>query len=202
MPRKRTTRSQEQQEAQKYTPSTDESAIDIEATAVNSDSAEDSETADAVQEKESLLVAAEAEKVVLQGTINDLQVTIKDLKTTIKESKDALEEIHQHEEELQQQIIDLQTDLLEQKTLSERLTKELYDAKKDALNLAEENTKLSEEIKSLKALQTQENKQEKAIVKSIQQQYKKSHRYQESPTPRKPPLPVDNSSQSQMWLLD
>ncbi|MFM6673396.1 MAG: hypothetical protein ACKPJO_25240, partial [Dolichospermum sp.] len=88
----------------------------------------------------------------------------------------------------------LQTVISEKKALTERLTEELYETKQTALQLADSNSQLLEEIKVFKQLSQQTSQ----ISKSIQ--YKKSHRsidrLQEKPT-------QDNEDFSKnTWLYD
>jgi predicted RNase H-like nuclease (RuvC/YqgF family) len=83
-----------------------------------------------------------------------------DLEVTVTELRERLKEAQQKESSQQQQISDLQFTLQEQKTLIQQLQSELEQknqlklaleqVKKDALQLAEANEKLNQELNALK----------------------------------------------------
>lgn len=106
----------------------------------------------------------------------------KDLETTVEKLKQTLEEYQNKEKTLQKQIVDLQSNLYEKQVLTERLTKELHEAKQTALQLAESNSQLIQQSKShipLKQDKSAIPKKESAIqVKEKYNPvgYKKSHR--------------------------
>jgi predicted RNase H-like nuclease (RuvC/YqgF family) len=101
-----------------------------------------------------------------KSSANDTSPTKAELEATVAELKAALEQghqlelAHQHEGSLQQQVNELQAELSEEKKLVQKLQKELEkansfkaeldQAKKTALQLAQENSKLIEEINALK----------------------------------------------------
>ncbi len=102
-----------------------------------------------------------------------------------------MEQSHEHEASLNQQIVDLQSVLSQQKELVEQLKKELYEAKQAAVYLAETNSKLTEEIHTLK----QETKKTQEIVS-----YRKPYQELEY-LPQTQPGEAEDAS-AQMWLLD
>ncbi len=209
-----------QEEAQKFTPSEGEDAIEIASEVVVEENA-------AATEETS---AQETEPTSTKRT----NPTKADLEATVKELTETLEKNHKKEAELQQQIIDLQSNLSEQKTLAERLTKELYEAKKTALQLAEANSKLIEEKSAAKPAEKAKSQlieeksaakpAEKAKSQLIEQtsairpvkeynplNYKKSHRSSEKLAQYQPdnqhqpdnqPNESADDSNNQMWLLD
>ena len=113
---------------------------------------------------------------------NDAMSSSKDLETTVEKLKQTLEEYQNKEKTLQKQIVDLQSNLYEKQVLTERLTKELHEAKQTALQLAESNSQLIQQSKShipLKQDKSAIPKKESAIqVKEKYNPvgYKKSHR--------------------------
>ncbi|MFM6010660.1 MAG: hypothetical protein ACKO99_08475 [Dolichospermum sp.] len=120
--------------------------------------------------------------------------TQSDLEAIIKELQKTVDTLKQKESILLEKINALQTVISEKKALTERLTEELYETKQTALQLADSNSQLLEEIKVFK----QPSQQSSQISKSIQ--YKKSHRsidrLQEKPT-------QDNEDFSKnTWLYD
>ncbi|MBD2433310.1 MULTISPECIES: hypothetical protein [Fischerella] len=131
----------------------------------------------------------------LQQQLSDLQSALSEKNTLIKQLQASVTETQQNQKKLQSQISELQSALSEKDKLVERLTKELDDAKQAAVQLAQANSQLTEEINNLN-----NSKKEKAIPKALT--YRKSYR---TPTPEKlppqtPTEPTDNSNQ--MWLLD
>ncbi|MFB2770869.1 hypothetical protein ACE1AT_16480 [Pelatocladus sp. BLCC-F211] len=127
--------------------------------------------------------------------LSELQSTLSEKNTAIKQLQTSLEETQQNQKNLQTEISDLQSALSEKDKLVERLTKNLEEAKQAAVQLAQANSQLTEEINNLN-----KPKKEKEIPKALT--YRKSHH---APTaqripPQPPTEPADNSNQ--MWLLD
>jgi len=89
----------------------------------------------------------------------ELEATVAELKAALEQGSQ-LELAHQHEGSLQQQVTDLQAELSEQKKLVHKLQHELEkvkpikteleQAKKAALQLADANSQLIEEVNALK----------------------------------------------------
>ncbi|EFA68585.1 hypothetical protein CEP10_00890 [Cylindrospermopsis raciborskii S07] len=69
---------------------------------------------------------------------------------TVQELQESLNRYHVRETAMQQEICELKNALSEQRSLSEKLGKELYETKKTALKLAESNSTLIEENNQLK----------------------------------------------------
>ncbi|QNP28258.1 hypothetical protein [Cylindrospermopsis curvispora] len=69
---------------------------------------------------------------------------------TVQELQESLNRYHVRETAMQQEISELKNALSEQRSLSEKLGKELYETKKTALKLAESNSTLIEENNQLK----------------------------------------------------
>jgi uncharacterized phage infection (PIP) family protein YhgE len=145
-------------------------------------------------------------KADLEATITELKAALdkaekkaKDKEKTFADLKDALEEAHKKEETLQQQIADLQSDLQQQQESVQKLQKELEkiahlktdfkQAKNAAVQLAEANEKLTQEIKALK------KDNEGFIVQDHSIPAQKSGRPIQKETER----PVDFATKS--WLL-
>lgn len=101
-----------------------------------------------------------------------------ELADSIKELQQIVSRLKQKESTLIKQISDLQIAVSEKEVLAERLIKELSETKQTALQLADSNSQLLEEIKILKQPSQQPHsqlsQQGSQISKSIQ--YKKSHR--------------------------
>ncbi|MDZ7960645.1 MAG: hypothetical protein RMY34_22645 [Aulosira sp. DedQUE10] len=194
-----------QEEAQKFTPSEGESAIEV--------------TAEAVSEPDLLATEETPTQTPEQSTAAKRTTPTKaDLEITIKELTETIEQSQAKEASLQKQVVDLQSAVSEQKTLAKRLTKELDEAKKAALHLADSNSKLIEEINSLK--QEKENvaaansqlveksnalKKQQETYKPVkhsydQINYRKSYRSSETLATTQPDESEDSSSA--MWLLD
>ncbi|MBN3938607.1 MAG: hypothetical protein V7L21_08280 [Nostoc sp.] len=198
-----------QEEAQKFTPSEGESAIEVTAEKI-------------VEEQASSDEESSAETLEPTST-KRTSPTKADLEATVKELTSNLETSHKKEVSLGQEITDLQSKLSKQKTfvsehktLLEQLTKELDETKKTALQLAEANSQLIEEINSLKkeAEQKAEEKsklvvKETSAIKPVKDHYnplnyKKSHRSSETLAQNQPqnqPNEYPDSS-NEMWLLD
>ncbi|MEH2107781.1 hypothetical protein [Nostoc sp.] len=198
-----------QEEAQKFTPSEGESAIEVTAEKIVEEQASDDE--------ESL-----GQPLELTST-KRTSPTKADLEATVKELTSNLETSHKKEASLGLEVADLQSKLSKQKTfvseqksLLEQLTKELDETKKAALQLAEANSQLIEEINSFKkqAEQKAEEKsklvvKETSAIKPVKDHYnplnyKKSHRSSETLAQNQPqnqPNEYPDSS-NEMWLLD
>jgi chromosome segregation ATPase len=125
-----------------------------------------------------------------------------ELEANIKELQEAISTLKQKESTLIKQISDLQTAFSEKEALVERLTNELYETKQTALQLADSNSQLLEEIKGLKQPSQQPHsqlsQQGSQISKSIQ--YKKSHRSIER-LQEKPNQDSEDFSKN-TWLYD
>ena len=125
-----------------------------------------------------------------------------ELEANIKELQEAISTLKQKESTLIKQISDLQTAFSEKEALVERLTNELYETKQTALQLADSNSQLLEEIKVLnqpsQQPHSQLSQQASQISKSIQ--YKKSHRSIER-LQEKPNQDSADFSQN-TWLYD
>jgi predicted RNase H-like nuclease (RuvC/YqgF family) len=125
-----------------------------------------------------------------------------ELEASIKELQKTVSTLKQKESTLIKQISDLQTAFSEKEALVERLTRELYETKQTALQLADSNSQLLEEIKVLKQptqpSYPQMSQQASQISKSIQ--YKKSHRSVER-LQEKPNQDSEDFSQN-TWLYD
>jgi len=159
-----------QEESTKFTPFPDEPIIEIIAEAVLEPK---------VQTPEAPISATKNHSEV-QAIIKELQKTVDTLK--------------QKESNLTKQISDLQIAVSEKEALAERLTEELYETKQTALQLADSNSQLLEEIKIFK----QPSQQTSQISKSIQ--YKKSHRSIER-LQEKPNQDSEDFSKN-TWLYD
>ncbi|MBD2571244.1 hypothetical protein [Anabaena lutea] len=179
-----------QEEAQKFTPQVGDSAIEV--------------TAQEVIEENSLPVQEESTPTSTKRTIP----TKADLEVIIKELTANLEKAHNKEVYLKEQISELKTDLSVQKALGEKLTTELYETKKTALQLAESNSQLIEEIQGLKKAKEPVKETYKESVKetyketskSLSINPKKSHRSPER-LQEKPNQSNDNFADN-TWLYD
>lgn len=155
----------------------------------------------------------------------DLESTITELRTALKEAqhqeekfvdlKNALEEAYKKEGALEQQITDLQSDLQHQKRLVHKLEKELEkleplkkefeQAKKAALQLAEANDKLTQEINTLKKGNETPKEQKPTALKeqkvSVIKEQEHTPRYQQPlrPVQKEADKPADFAAKS--WLL-
>ncbi|MCC5631249.1 hypothetical protein LC613_26115 [Nostoc sphaeroides CHAB 2801] len=196
-----------QEEAQKFTPPEGESAIEI--------------TAQEIAEE---LASSDEESSAQTPELNSTKRTSPtkaDLEATVKELTANLEKSHKNEASIGQEIADLQSKLSKQKTLAseqkslvEQVTKELEETKKTALQLAEANSKLIEEINALKQTAEDNSKlavavKETSAIKPVKEHYnplnyKKSHRSSEKLAQNQPqnqPNEYPDSS-NEMWLLD
>ncbi|AVH67991.1 MULTISPECIES: hypothetical protein [unclassified Nostoc] len=196
-----------QEEAQKFTPPEGESAIEV--------------TAEAIAEEEASSDEESSAQTLDPTSTKRTSPTKADLEATVKELTINLEKSHKKEASLGQEIADLQSKLSkqqtlasEQKLLAQQVTKELDETKKTALQLAEANSLLIEEINALK--QTAEDKSKLAVavketsaIKPVKDHYnplnyKKSHRSSETlaqAQPQNQPNEYPDSS-NEMWLLD
>lgn len=194
-----------QEEAQKFTPPEGETAIEV--------------TAEKVTEEQTSSDEESSTQIPDSTSARRTSPTKADLETTVKELTTNLETSQKKEASLGQEVADLQSKLskqktfaLEQKTFLEQLTTELDETKKTALQLAEANSQLIEEINALK--QTAEDKsklvvKETSAIKPVKEQYnplnyKKSHRSSETLAQNQPqnqPNEYPDSS-NEMWLLD
>ena len=140
-----------------------------------------------------------------------------DLEVTVQELQEKLEQAQHNEETLKLRVNDLQTAIAAKGELTERLKKELYQAKQDAVKLAEINSALTEQINGSKQQQLNNSKQQQKQKSAIQPaksnlrpaSYRKSHIVTDkrpitrSPKPSGPSSSEDSSnSSSEMWLLD
>lgn len=138
-----------------------------------------------------------------------------DPEATIADLRQALEQSHQREYALSEQIYQLKSDLYEQKNLVQTLQQnlaqsnvktELEQVKKTALELAEANTKLIEEVTALRNPKEKEKEKEKPKEKEIPKTIapivpKKTPQRIEK---RSPIIILEPRSESpdKMWLLD
>ncbi|WP_414549120.1 hypothetical protein [Anabaena sp. CCY 0017] len=123
-----------QEEAQKLIPLENQSVIEVKAEKVTEENSLTTDKLPTLSHKQTPLKEA-------MSTNNNLEITIQELKQNLEESQDK-------GKSLQKQIVDLQSVLYEKQVLIERLTKELHEAKQDALHLAEANSQLIEESKA------------------------------------------------------
>jgi predicted RNase H-like nuclease (RuvC/YqgF family) len=163
-----------QEESTKFTPFPDEPIIEIIAEAVLEPKVQTSEAPTPAIKNQS----------EVEAIIKELQKTVDTLK--------------QKESNLTKQISDLQIAVSEKEALAERLTQELDETKQTALQLADSNFQLLEEIKFLKQPYQQPSPQSSQISKSIQ--YKKSHRSIER-LQEKPSQDSEDFSKN-TWLYD
>jgi hypothetical protein len=148
-----------QEEAQKLTPNENESVIEVTAQEVT-----EQDTSDAAASPTQTPEPTAAKRTI--PTKADLEIIIKELKETLEKKQDK-------EKYLQQQIADLQSSVSEQKASTEKLTKELQEAKKAAIHLAEANSQLIEENNSLKQEKEQEllrQEKEQELLKQEKEQ--------------------------------
>ncbi|MEB3180314.1 MAG: hypothetical protein VKL59_14950 [Nostocaceae cyanobacterium] len=180
-----------QEEAEKYTPDTTAEVIEVNAQAINdSDSFSEEELASptppATTTRRSYPTKAE------------LEVTLQQLQAKLEQAKEI-------EKNLQEKIADLQAHLAEQEALVERLKKELYDAKKAALQLAEENSKLIAEkntTKPEKETKPPETTPKPTVYKPVpyKKNYPRVERQVHPQPPVKPESPDDFAANT--WLYD
>jgi predicted RNase H-like nuclease (RuvC/YqgF family) len=186
-----------QEEAEKFTPSEGETAIEVTAEEITEEKA--SPTEESAQQLESTAARRS------NPTKADLEATLKELTTNLEKSQ-------QKQAAQEQKIVDLQATLSEQKASIERLTKELNETKQTALHLAEENSKLIEENNALKqSAKTNSQPVEKAPIKETSAirpvkesynplTYRKSHRSSEKLAERQTETNDDFAQNT--WLYD
>jgi peptidoglycan hydrolase CwlO-like protein len=196
-----------QEEAQKFTPLEGESAIEVTAEKIaeeeaSSDQESSAQTLDPISSKRT------------SPTKADLEATVKELTSNLETSQTKESSLTQEISDLQSKLSKQKTFVSEQKSLLEQLTKELDDTKKTALQLAEANSQLIEEINALK--QTAEDKSKLAVavketsaIKPVKEHYnplnyKKSHRSSETLAQNQPQNQPNDypDSSNEMWLLD
>lgn len=186
-----------QEETQKFTPSDDESTIEV--------------SAEKVVETEIMETNQTPVKKTSTNSTKSKTITKADLEAKIKELQSHIQEYQTQETDFKQEISDLKTALDEQKNLAERLAKELYETKKTALQLAESNSKLIEEMKELRSQDKPkpENRQEtkKSSIQPVKESPKnlvynphKSYR----PAPRVVIKENNNNDEfkDKTWLFD
>jgi chromosome segregation ATPase len=229
-----------QEEAQKFIPTEGEPVIEVTATPINSpeNNGKESDDASVDTSAEKELLTDTTQESSVKGTSRtkaELEATVKELKNNLaqlEESQVSLEKennslqkennslqkennsLQKENNSLQKQNTDLQASFSEQKNLAEKLKKELNDTKKDALQLAEANSKLVEEMNALK--QEEQEKQQKQQKQETEHReithqpsslnYKKSHRTVERLATTQPHPQEEKEfgadTSSQMWLLD
>ena len=111
---------------------------------------------DTVEDIKLELAAARKNEKSLEKLVGELQLTLKEkdehieklenVQDTAEEFKQELTAARKNEKSLEKLIRELQLTLQEKDQLAEKLNSELYAAKKDALQLAEANTKLTAEV--------------------------------------------------------
>ncbi|MCZ2201073.1 hypothetical protein [Cylindrospermopsis raciborskii] len=144
MPRKRLT-DLLQEEVQKFTPPLEESVVET--------------TAKKVPDLELVSNSTSDNSHGLHGGV------------TVQELQESLNRYHVRETAMQQEIGELKNALSEQRSLSEKLGKELYETKKTALKLAESNSTLIEENNQLKQQAAQQvipNSTGESVQQSVQ----------------------------------
>ncbi|MBD2388130.1 hypothetical protein [Cylindrospermum sp. FACHB-282] len=168
-----------QEETQKFTPPEGESAIEIAAE-----------------------VVTEASNFPTEEPPIQISESTAALEATVKELRDSLEKANKKEATFQNKITDLQSALSAQKVATENLTQELDETKKTALQLAEANSQLIEEINGLK----QAKETVKALVKQPIKEsynplnYRKSHRSPERLQEK--PTQANDDFANNTWLYD
>ncbi|MBE9055158.1 hypothetical protein [Sphaerospermopsis sp. LEGE 08334] len=203
MPRKRLTELL-QEEAQKFTPSPDETAIEVTAEKVL-DTEETAETEISTSEETTV-------KTPLETTAKRANPTKAELEITMKNLQESLEKSQNQETALKQEITELKTALSEQKALSEKLGKELYETKKTALKLAESNSQLIEENNEFKKQTVTESVKEpvketvkqpaKEITKSLSVNPRKSYKPPEIIVEKSKPDTKKDDFSNNTWLYD
>ncbi|MGD1914507.1 MAG: hypothetical protein ACFB2X_27825 [Rivularia sp. (in: cyanobacteria)] len=201
------------------------SNVDLEATVKELkqtlEKAQKNEEALSKQAQEFQFTIAEQEELSkqLQNELDEAK-KLGDLQDILKEVKEELATARQNEKALQVQVEELHITLAEKEASLERLTTELYAAKKDALQLAEANTKLTAEMNAAQKVAARQPAyrqvpaRQPAAKKPVPNQsaiaqpkkdyssslaYRKSYSRPTGPLPGKQPPESDNSS---MWLLD
>jgi chromosome segregation ATPase len=163
---------------------------------------------------------AEQEKLFkqLQKEIDEAK-KLGNLQDTVEELKKELAAARKNEKSLEKLVGELQLTLKEKDELAQKLNAELYAAKKDALQLAEANTKLTAEVNTAQKIAEMEPpakqpaSRETAAKQRVPNQsaitqpkkdyssslaYRKHYSRPTGPLPEKP----NNDSSAPMWLLD
>jgi hypothetical protein len=158
-----------QEQAQKFTPDKGESVIEVAAEAIveHAESAEELSTDTPEQTPAKRTSPTKA----------DLEAIVKELQETLEQSQEKEKKLQQQNSDLQLTLSQEQAFLLEQKALVERLTKELYDAKKAALQLAEANSQL---IEASNVLKKEKEKEKESIVVKQEKQFIPASSYRKS----------------------
>lgn len=182
-----------QEEGEKLTPMENQSVIEVKAEKLT---------------EETIVTTEELRQPKPKQTPEQDNITSKnDLEITIQQLKQTLEEYHNKEKILHQQIVDLQSALYEKQVLTEKLTKELHEAKQTALQLAEANSKLIAESNSTVQVKQKNSptpaKEEKSAIQVKEKyspvNYRKSRRIPEHLIERKKP---DDNFAENTWLYD
>ncbi|PAX59576.1 hypothetical protein [Brunnivagina elsteri] len=217
-----------QNEVQKVPTSAQNSVIDVTATAVvASEEEQDIQDIKATTEAESTEIIEDIEKNEGKNNSKLNHPTKLDLEATIKQLNESLGKTRQNEINLLEEIDTLKSTLSEQQFKSNGLAKELQEAKKAAIHLADANSQLNAEISILKQekiqseqekIQFEEEQKQLVLVKQANQiipketykpivvnNYKKSHHAID----RRPIEPSrlretqeEKEDSSPMWLLD
>ncbi|MBD2137060.1 hypothetical protein H6F32_05545 [Anabaena sp. FACHB-1237] len=170
-----------QTQAQKYTPSSTDSVIEIAAEPVK-------ETATVTQD-------------ITQSTASDfISVQESRLLAKIKDLQDTIITLQEKGMALQQQVNDLQIALAEKQAFTEKLNQELDETKKTALQLAHSNSNLLEEIELLKQPTAPPAIVKKDIYHPAQSHYKKDHR--QLPVMKEKPESNKEDFGKNTWLYD
>jgi DNA repair exonuclease SbcCD ATPase subunit len=209
-----------QEEAKKETKA---SVIDVTATPVVNSSENNEVDTEATSESET---QKEAKQEPLTTSLEEgTHLSKADLEQTIRELNELITQVHQSEANLQKQVELLQAALSEQKDLAEYSQKalaeqkqkadrsevELKEAKRAALQLAEANSQLTQELEELKQYKAQveelqsqqQQKQKPPAITKAPVHYKKSYGTFDR-LPVKPSVEQSHSgdTSSPMWLLD
>ena len=160
---------------------------------------------------------AEQEKLFkqLQKEIDEAK-KLGNLQDTLEELKQELAAARKNEKSLEKLIGELQLTLKEKDELAEKLNTDLYAAKKDALQLAEANTKLTAEVNTAKKLAAMEpvpsqpparqRVPNQSAITQPRKDYSSALTYRKHYSRPVGPVPGNDSQQSDssapMWLLD
>ncbi|AFY55682.1 hypothetical protein Riv7116_3211 [Rivularia sp. PCC 7116] len=186
---------------------------------------------DNVEELKQELAQAGKNEKSLEKLIGELQLTLKEkdehieklgnFQDTVEDVKKELATVRKQEKALQAEVEELKIHLAEKEASTQRLTDELYAAKKDALQLAEANTKLTAEMNAAQKIAeiesaapspasrkpaTKQRVPNQSAITQPKKDYSSSLAYRKHYSRPTGPLP-DNSSNGQsngspMWLLD
>ena len=143
------------------------------------------------------------------------------IQDTVQELKKELRAARKNEKSLEKLIGELQLTLKEKDELAQKLNTELYAAKKDALQLAEANTKLTAEVNTAKKLAAMEpapsqpparqpaarqRVPNQSAITQPKKDYSSALTYRKHYSRPTGPLPDSQSQDSDgtapMWLLD